>query len=173
MDIIRATDKDKQAVVSFYTDVILKMQDAEFAPGWQIGLYPTTEYLHEHIDAGRLYYAVDGGSIVSAMIVSSEYNEGYDKIAWKNRLEPGEFSVIHTLAVHPDCGGRGIGKIMTRFAIELARESGKKAVRLDVLKGNLPAEKLYRSVGFEYNGETQMFYEDTGITSFELYEYDI
>ena len=36
-----------------------------------------------------------------------------------------------------------------------------KAVRLDVLKGNVPAEMLYTGLGFAFVDSIQMFYEDT------------
>ena len=46
-------------------------------------------------------------------------------------------------------------------------------MRLDVLKGNLPAEKLYPGLGFEYIETRPMFYEDVGVMEFELYEYGL
>ena len=48
-----------------------------------------------------------------------------------------------------------------------------KAVRLDVLKGNVPAERLYKDMGFRYVDTLQLFYEDTGRVDFDLYELDI
>jgi ribosomal protein S18 acetylase RimI-like enzyme len=60
---------------------------------------------------------------------------------------------------------------MLRFAIDRARQEKQKVIRLDVLKGNVPAEKLYSGMGFEYLHTLPMFYEDTGWTDYELYEY--
>ena len=48
-----------------------------------------------------------------------------------------------------------------------------KAIRLDVLKGNAPAERLYTSLGFVYVDTLKLFYEDTGRVDFELYELGI
>lgn len=45
-----------------------------------------------------------------------------------------------------------------------------KAIRLDVLGGNIPASKLYESMGFKYIETLKLFYEDTGLTDFLLYE---
>ena len=39
-----------------------------------------------------------------------------------------------------------------------------------MLGGNLPAEKLYTAAGFQYRGTIKLFYEDTGLTDFLLYE---
>ena len=33
------------------------------------------------------------------------------------------------------------------------------------------AQKLYERVGFQYRGTLQLYYEDTGLTDFRLYEY--
>ncbi len=58
-------------------------------------------------------------------------------------------------------------------AYDKGRSEGMKAIRLDVLKGNLPAEKLYSGLGFRYLHTLNMFYEDTGWTDYELYEYTL
>ena len=34
----------------------------------------------------------------------------------------------------------------------MASDRGMKTIRLDVLAGNFPAEKLYQKVGFQYAG---------------------
>ena len=76
--------------------------------------------------------------------------------------------VIHMLGVHSDFAGKGLARKMVRFAVEEAKNRGMKAIRLDVLEGNLPAEKLYVSEGFVYVDTLQLFYEDTGRTNFNL-----
>ena len=43
-------------------------------------------------------------------------------------------------------------------------------IRLDVLKGNLIAEKMYPEMGFKYVMTLPVFYEDIGLKDFELYE---
>ena len=60
-----------------------------------------------------------------------------------------------------------------KSAIDLAKTSGMKAIRLDVLKGNVPAERLYESSGFRYVDTLQLYYEDTGRVDFELYEFEV
>jgi ribosomal protein S18 acetylase RimI-like enzyme len=58
-----------------------------------------------------------------------------------------------------------------QFAIDYASANNCKVIRLDVLNGNRNAERLYRSMGFQYVHTLPMFYEDTGWTNFDLYEY--
>ena len=39
---------------------------------------------------------------------------------------------------------------MVQKALDIAIETGMKAIRLDVLGGNIPAERLYQGFGFRY-----------------------
>jgi ribosomal protein S18 acetylase RimI-like enzyme len=55
--------------------------------------------------------------------------------------------------------------------MDYARAHQQKVIRLDVLKGNRHAEKLYSGMGFQYLHTLPMYYEDTGWTDFKLYEY--
>ena len=48
--------------------------------------------------------------------------------------------------------------------------AGSQALRLDVLGTNLPAQKLYTAMGFQYRTTLKLFYEDTGTTDYLLYE---
>ena len=53
----------------------------------------------------------------------------------------------------------------------MALQNHQKVIRLDVIKGNLPAERLYEGLGFRKLHSLQMFYENTGWMEFALYEY--
>ena len=48
------------------------------------------------------------------------------------------------------------------------RACGMKALRLDVLTGNVPAEKLYEGAVFRYVDTVKLFYEDTGRVDFNV-----
>ena len=69
--------------------------------------------------------------------------------------------------------GKGRAKQMVRFAVDYARKNRHKVIRIDVLKGNRNAKKLYSGMSFRYLHTLPMFYEDTGWTDFELYEYPL
>lgn len=169
---IRSAEKDEFAKVRlFYHSLIDAMQNAQYKPMWEKGIYPTDEYLRNSIDKHELFIGIVDEKISSAMIVNHEYNESYNKAEWSVDAEPEEIMVIHVLAVHPDFGGKGLGKELVAKAITIAKERHQKVIRLDVLGGNIPAEKLYLSMGFKYVNTIQMYYEDTGWTDFKLYEY--
>ena len=81
--------------------------------------------------------------------------------------------MIHALGILPSERGKGYARQMVEFAIDHAREENQKVIRLDVLKGNKGAKRLYSGMGFRYLHTLPMFYEDTGWTDFELYEYPL
>jgi GNAT superfamily N-acetyltransferase len=54
------------------------------------------------------------------------------------------------IGVHRDHRRRGLGRVLVEHAISWAlQETGLEWIDLNFVGGNVPAEKLYRSVGFE------------------------
>ena len=45
--------------------------------------------------------------------------------------------------------GRGFGKFMLRFAVDYLKKAGAKKLSIGVNRFNIPAQKLYKSVGFK------------------------
>ncbi len=56
--------------------------------------------------------------------------------------------LIANVAVHPDYRRRGIGRNLTARSIEFIRSSKSPSAWLHVREDNIPAERLYRSMGF-------------------------
>ena len=127
--------------------------------------------MRSSIERGELYLGLLGGDIAAAMAINGEGAEGYAGATWGVRAADGEFSVIHALGVLPSHHGRGFARELVAAAKDIARGLGHKALRLDVLNGNLPAVRLYESEGFRFVSRVELFYEDTGPTDFLLYEY--
>lgn len=171
---IRLADTDEfDNIRSFYHKVIDMMQDAEYKPAWKKNVYPSDPYLKESIENGELWVCDCENKYTAAMIVNHKCNEEYESINWFSEAERSEITVVHVLCVLPPFHGKGIAGEMVKKVIEIAESTAQKAIRLDVLCGNLPAEKLYIKYGFKYVGTIRMFYEDTGWTDFKLFEYII
>lgn len=167
----RAQINELERVKAFYDMVIDAMEGAQYAPAWQKDIYPSKEDLSGALSRGELYVGERDGDIVSAMVVNRTYNEGYNGAPWRVAARPDEVTVVHMLCTHPDCARQGLGRELVAEAIDIAKKRGDRVMRLDVLRGNLPAGKLYAGMGFEYIKTVNMFYEDTGWVDFELYEY--
>lgn len=172
--IIRIADRSEYpGIRSLYHSMIDGMQGAKYSPAWKKGIYPSDDYLMESLQNGELFVCEYENAYAAAMIVNHQSNEGYNKIKWATEAEPDEVTVIHTLGVLPAFQGKGIAGAMVRKVIGLAESGKQKAVRLDVLGKNVPAERLYVKHGFRYIDTVEMFYEDTGWTDFKLYEYKV
>ncbi|MBC5580970.1 GNAT family N-acetyltransferase [Anaerofilum sp. BX8] len=168
-----AAEKDFTNIRNFYYSLIEIMEKTEFDPGWEKDIYPTQEFLITSIQNRDLYFIENDTQIQACMIVNHLYNKGYKEVKWSVDAEDPELLVIHALGVHPDHAGKGLAKEMVRNVIEMAREQKLKTIRLDVLEGNVPAEKAYSKMGFQYVTTLKLFYEDTGWTNFRVYEYII
>lgn len=169
----KATEEEYEKVRQFYHDVIHMLETLPYTPGWKVGIYPSDAYLQESISRGELMIGFLEDQIVTAMIVNHAWNESYEKADWPMKAGPEEITVIHALGVRPDFGGRGIAKEMVSWVMEHAGEHHQSVIRLDVLEGNLPAERLYAGLGFQYIDTLQMYYEDTGWTNYKLFEYPL
>ena len=171
MNIVVAKENQYEAVRNFYHSLIDNMKDSPYDIGWKKDIYPAPEFLKESIRNEELYIGLNEDTIIAAMVLNNQCNEGYKKFNWQTKASENEITVIHALGVHPSCSGRGYAKEMVKKAIQIAKNKRQKAIRLDVLGGNVPAERLYTSLGFKYMNTLKMYYEDTGWTDYELYEY--
>lgn len=172
-EIRRAVDEEFENVRQFYYDMIDAFEGKEYGPKWQKGVYPEGPYLKSAIQMGNLYVAADGSRIIGAMIMDHSQNNGYHEVAWPTEAADSEVTVIHAFGVRPELSGRGIGRAMMEEAIRLARGAGQKTIRLDVIDGNLPAEKFYRKAGFRSAGSHRLYYEGVRWQTFHLYEYGL
>lgn len=171
MQIRPAGRSDYSNVRNFYYSLIDAMEEAEYNPGWKRDIYPTQEFLIRSIASNELYIGEVDGQIAACMVVNHAYNDGYKSIHWSVGVKDSELFVIHALGVQPMFSGKGLAKQMVREVIKIARENNIKTIRLDVLEGNIPAEKAYTQMGFIYLDTIQMFYEDTGWTNYKLFEF--
>jgi ribosomal-protein-alanine N-acetyltransferase len=67
---------------------------------------------------------------------------------------------IATIASHPDFRGCGIGQYLMLTLMNLARARGATLATLEVRASNLPAQALYRKLGFTDAGVRRRYYRD-------------
>jgi len=158
-------------VEKFYCGLIDSMRESEFKPEWKMGVYPTEKLLKDAIEQGTLYLAHLENRLAGAMIMNHDCEPEYGSVKWQINAKREEVMAVHLLGVAPAFQGKGIAKQMVSSAIDICGKGSIKAIRLDVLKKNIPAAKLYMSMQFKYVDSVQIYYEDTGLTDFLLYEY--
>lgn len=170
MTIKPANLDDFENVTEFYYDLIESMQNVEYHPAWKKDIYPTKQFIYDSITKKELFIAVINENIAGSMVMNHDCADGYAKIKWKISVKKDEVIIIHALGISRCHQGKGIAKKMVQYAIENCKDNGIKAIRLDVLASNKPAQKLYSATGFIYINKIRLFYEDTGLTDFYLYE---
>jgi [ribosomal protein S18]-alanine N-acetyltransferase len=69
---------------------------------------------------------------------------------------------IHNIAVHLDFRRRGLGRVLLDKVVAEARRQSILQVTLEVRTSNLPAQKLYESIGFVTTGIRKGYYSDDG-----------
>lgn len=78
---------------------------------------------------------------------------------------------ITNVAIRPEYRGEGLAMKLIELLTAVCREKGMSGMTLEVRKGNLPAQSLYRKLGFLPCGERKRYYqnqEDAIIMSREL-----
>lgn len=168
--ITQATAADQAAAWQLYVDVCNQQAHDAYTPRWTLGVYPAEEDIRGHLEAKDLYVGWKDGQATGAMVVTMSEDPEYASVPWPTPAEPDEVAVIHLLAVHPRARGQHVGSELVREAIRLAREAGKRVMHLDVVPGNQAASRIYEAEGFVHACTHQVFYEDTGLMDFDMYE---
>lgn len=142
-------------------------------PGWKKHIYPTREDAQKGIEEENLFVVRCNGTIAGSIILNHEPEHGYEKAEWTTPDIYDHIFVIRTLVVHPEYRNKGIGRLLLDFAREEAKLKGMHSIRLDVVKGNIPAIRLYESCGYHYVDTVDLGYSQYGLDFFELYELSI
>jgi len=134
----KATENDLEAVWRIIEAVIAGGDTYVFSPDT-----PKEEMMNYWFSSEKHnYIAVSGSEVVGTF--------------WLKANQPGLGSHVANAAyaVSDKAAGQGIGRAMAEFSIDEARKLGFKAMQFNfVVKSNVVAVKLWKSVGFEIIGE--------------------
>ena len=81
--------------------------------------------------------------------------------------QPSAEAEIHTVGVHPEAQGRGIGRALLRRLLADADRAGA-VVFLEVRTDNVIAQRLYRAEGFQVIGTRKRYYRPSGADAFTM-----
>ena len=138
---------------------------------WKKNIYPNDNDWNAYIAKGEMYVILQDADIIGAVAVTHAQSKDYRKIHWTITAEDQDVAVVHLLMISPEYQGHGVATAALDEIIKLAESKKKRAVRLDAIKTNTPAQKLYEKYGFVNCGTAQEYYESTGTTEFIFYEY--
>ncbi len=166
----KAEIKDIDNVGSGYRELLLYEKEHGTSSNWVLDVYPVRATAENALKEGTLYVAEEEGIICGSAIFNHYQPKEYQKGAWKYYAEDDNVLVIHTLCIHPEHKGKGLGTAFVKFAEELAREKGCTVMRFDTWAGNEAAKALYTKLGYSTAGgayvmlaglipEEQIFFE--------------
>ena len=161
---------DLHAVIRLYEDVCRHVEENNPIAWWKREVYPTAQTAREGLEAPTLYVAEAQARLAGAVILNQTPEAGYAGIAWPSGARDEQALVVHTLCVHPDFAGRGVGRALLSFAVDLAADRDLAAVRLDVWDGNARAIALYEACGFIWVAQADLGYGQYGLHTYRLYE---
>ena len=120
-------------------EAVSKIEAETFSMPWS-----ADDFL-EMVEADYAYYYVaeDAGEIAGCCGIRNIAGEGE----------------ITNVVVAAKFRRRGIGRLMLEYMLERAKEVGIGDCTLEVRKSNLPAIRLYESLGFQSEGIRPKFYE--------------
>ncbi len=166
----RAGPDELPQLQRFYETVCAAQALSPYSPSWHFGIYPAEEDLLAHLEAGEFTLLLRDDRIAAAGVLVSGEDPIYADAAWPTVSPAAEVCELHLFAVHPHDRRQGLsGRLLEALAAQ-AKADGKRVLRLDVVTGNLPAERLYLRHGFSFVEEREVFYPDTGSISVRLFE---
>lgn len=170
LKIRKATKNDTNTVTKLYEELIDAIKDNEYTPQWEYGVYPKDENIISAIDDEELYVGEIDSEIVSSIVINHKPSKGYDQVKWKIDDDYENIYVVHLVAVKHGHGNKGIAKKMLKYVFDLAKEKSIKSVRLSIMENNVPAEKVYKKLEFEYIDTITIQADERGLKTFNLYE---
>ena len=165
------TGAAKTGILDFYQLVIRETENMAVYGRWIYGLHPTKEMIERYVRQGVMYLCEEGSVITLAVAVTPYQTDDYHGVDWQRPLKDDEAAVVHLFAVNPRYQKKGYAKAVMKSVLDMARDMGMQAVRLDALGCNIPAHRLYTSLGFGKRDIRRWFAPNTGWTDFYPFEY--
>lgn len=168
----RAAASDTAPAQQAYQQIIDHLAETVDYPHWHTENHPTPEEVASWVEAEELHLALDEAeNIAGVVVLNHDAVDAYQDAAWAIDANSEEVLVVHALGVAPDHLGKGVSRFLVDATLEVAREQGCRAVRLDTYVENIPARKLYERYGFTDLGCHTVTYDGTDLNQFHLFEY--
>lgn len=149
-----AQEEELSEIYDFYREVCAELKHARYTPRWQIDLYPGREDIKKFILKREMIIGRSKDRILSVMALADHDH----------------YTSLHLFAVHPQYRGKHISEEMMQAMYRMVEKRNHKIIRLDVIQGNLPAERLYQKFGFRKVGNRTEYFDFCGELVFSVYE---
>lgn len=145
------------ALDGLYLDVC-QAEEERGTSGWVRGVWPPEGLARRYAEAGTTWCAFDaadaegdkprpGARPLGAVSLDCDTALGEDEPDWEE-LPEGAALTMHLLATSPAARGRGVAHALVGRAVVEARARGCRCIRINTSPENVPANRLYHSLGF-------------------------
>ena len=153
-----AAESDLDAIERHYTELLThEAETGRSTTNWSLGVYPIRQTAAAALAAGTLWVLEREGEPVASVILNHHQDDFYATIGWQYPAPPEQVLVVHTLCIPPRYAGQGLGRECVSRIKQLAAAMGCAVIRLDTWEHNVPANRLYPSLGYRYAGVTEFF----------------
>ena len=115
--------------------------------------YPGEEEIQGDLSSESLYVLEEKGELIGAISIVPE-NEINDFDCWKVKENAREFARV---VIRPDHQNKGLSFHLIEGVIEELRNQQVDAIHIAAAKENIPAQKLYAKMGFDFCDEANMY----------------
>ena len=115
-----------------------------------------------HVETGMYHVAFDDEGPIGVFRFQLE-----DPYFWPE-VETGSSAFVHKMAVHPHRQRRGVAQLLLHHACELARQRGRRFLRLDCVSGRPKLRAVYQNFGFVHHSQKQI-----GRQVFDRFEFQV
>ncbi|MBQ1491387.1 MAG: GNAT family N-acetyltransferase [Blautia sp.] len=144
--------EDLDAVAAIYGEIHTEIEEGRAVIGWKREIYPVRRTAEGAIEKGTLYLLLEEGVIRGSAIIDQVQLPAYAEGNWKYPAPKEQVLVLHTLAISPKAGGRGLGKAFMAFYEEEAKRRGCPYLRIDTNAKNQRARTMYDHLGYREAG---------------------
>ncbi|MCD8200869.1 MAG: GNAT family N-acetyltransferase [Clostridia bacterium] len=161
----QARIEDLSAIMDIYVNA-QEYMEKNGNPQWVKG-FPAEDDIRGGIYGGIIYVVTCRDEIAEVFSVVN-HDDNYDTIDGK-WLTDGSYLAVHRHAVAEKYRGQGAAKFaLTKAAPEIARERGRKSLRLDTHEKNLPMLSLLTSCGAVMCGTVTLMRDGSKRIAFEI-----
>lgn len=144
----KAKQEDLSSIVRI-CGVVVPLLNADNNYQWN-DTYPLAADFQKDIDNDVLWVAEVDGEVAGFAALTTDQSDEYAEVGW-DLQEPA--IVPHRVAVDPKYRGKSIALQFMLTAEDLARQAGYKYVRIDTNVRNIPMQKMFEKLNYEFAGE--------------------
>lgn len=128
--------------------------------------YPLLSHFEQDLKEKELYVFLVNEKVAGIACFSEKEHEEYPEIEWSY---PDNAITVKRAAVNPDYQGKGIAGELYQHAETVAKAKGIHYIKTDTFSRNIPAQRVFKRVGYQYVAAKHIPEKQDDIFYFEKY----